>query len=247
MTTTANIATALGDKVALLGFEVLGAVSVGAYNEKLGPEHEGLRLPEVRDQRDLVLVVGNARLLWLRFLETYRTTASLRAEENPLDTYSRLHIGSAAARVATELGLRYAVRYSFDPAPEGVAISRLASLAGVGEASPVGLCVHSEYGPWFSLRAAVVFDVEGPAPSAARPTCSTCKPRPCVAARDAMLRHSGAAFDDATFLANWRAWLAMRDACPVGVTARYSEQQIRYHYLKDRSILEGTGRNWPQT
>ncbi|PSC71268.1 hypothetical protein C2E20_5393 [Micractinium conductrix] len=37
--------------------------------------------------------------------------------------------------------------------------------------------------------------------------------------------------------ANWRAWLAVRDApCP-GHPWRYSEEQITYHYTRDRSIL----------
>ena len=59
-----------------------------------------------------------------------------------------------------------------------------------------------------------------------------------MAARDGVLALSGDGFDRATFLANWRTWLAMRDACPIGKGVRYGEQQIRYHYLKDRSILE---------
>ena len=43
----------------------------------------------------------------------------------------------------------------------------------------------------------------------------------------------------AHFTATWREWLAIRDACPVGRGARYGEQQIEYHYLKDRKTLRG--------
>jgi methylmalonic aciduria homocystinuria type C protein len=35
----------------------------------------------------------------------------------------------------------------------------------------------------------------------------------------------------------WRLWLAVRDACPVGREYRYSENQIRWHYAHDRSAL----------
>jgi Methylmalonic aciduria and homocystinuria type C family len=226
------------------GFDVLGAVNVGAYNRTIEPAHEGFRLPELRDARDLVLVVGNTRRLWPLFLEAFKAT-SIGTEEHPVDSYSRLHIGAAVERMAQERALRFAIRYSFDPEPRAVAISRLATLAGVGEASPVGLCVHPEHGPWFSLRAAVVFDVEGPPSRAAAPTCSVCKERSCLKARDEVLKTS-ISFDRATFLAHWRTWLAMRDACPVGRSARYGEQQIRYHYVKDRAILHEAEKRPPQ-
>jgi methylmalonic aciduria homocystinuria type C protein len=36
---------------------------------------------------------------------------------------------------------------------------------------------------------------------------------------------------------DWRSWLAVRDACPVGRSARYAEEQIAYHYTKDPSHL----------
>jgi methylmalonic aciduria homocystinuria type C protein len=234
-----DIATSLASLIGPAGYEVLGAVNVGAYNRTLEPQYEGFRLPVLRDERDVVLVIGNTRRLWPLFLDTYRTTP-LGKEEHPLDTYSRTRIGPAAVQLAEQLGLRHAIRYSFDPAPQSVAVSRLATLAGVGEASPVGLCIHPEYGPWFSLRAAIVFDVDGPAPRLPLPTCSACATRPCIAARDAMLKESGSVFDSLTFLASWRTWLAMRDACPVGASERYSEQQVRYHYVKDRSVLDET-------
>lgn len=237
MTISTRIVSALESQLTPSGFDVLGATNVEAYNRTLGPEQGDFHLPQVRDERDLVLVVGNTRRLWPLFLEAYRATW-LWKEAHPLDAYSRLHIGGAVTRMANEFDLRHALRYSFDPAPHGVAISRLATVAGVGEASPVGLCIHPDYGPWFSLRAAVVLDVEGPAPRAATPTCSACTTRPCIAARDEMLKQIGEVFDHATLLANWRIWLTMRDACPVGIAARYTEQQIRYHYVKDRSILD---------
>jgi methylmalonic aciduria homocystinuria type C protein len=35
----------------------------------------------------------------------------------------------------------------------------------------------------------------------------------------------------------WRAWLEVRDACPIGVAERYPDGQIRWHYAHDRSAL----------
>jgi methylmalonic aciduria homocystinuria type C protein len=242
VTTFENIAEALAARVEPAGFELLGAVNVGAYNATLEPKHAGLRLPELSGARDVVLLIGNTRRLWPLFLDAYATT-SIGTDEEPLDDYSRWHLGDAATAVATELERRHAIRYSFEPEPRGVAIHRLAVLSGVAELSPVGLCVHPVNGPWFSMRAAIVFDVEGPPPRTAPPTCSACTTRPCLAAREKMLETCGGRFDRATFLAHWEAWLAMRDACPIGKDARYGDEQIRYHYLKDRSVLDAASRD----
>ena len=39
---------------------------------------------------------------------------------------------------------------------------------------------------------------------------------------------------------NWRSWVAIRDACPLGKAHRYSDEQIRYHYTKDIKLLEAS-------
>ena len=36
---------------------------------------------------------------------------------------------------------------------------------------------------------------------------------------------------------HWRAWLAVRDACPLGREHRYPEALIHYVYTKDRAVL----------
>jgi hypothetical protein len=35
----------------------------------------------------------------------------------------------------------------------------------------------------------------------------------------------------------WQLWLKVRDTCPVGKSSRYSEEQIRYHYIKSLDLL----------
>jgi hypothetical protein len=47
--------------------------------------------------------------------------------------------------------------------------------------------------------------------------------------------------DAAAVERGWRAWVAVRDACPVGRASRYGDEQIRYHYAKDRGVLERRG------
>lgn len=215
------------------GFEVFGAVAVGAYNESLQAELQAYRLPELHGEHTLVLVVGNTRRLWQSFLASDEL-----ANADPLDRYSRAHIDAAAAAVALRFGVAHDVRYSFDPAPDSVAIQRLAVFAGAAELAPIGLCIHPQHGPWISLRAAVVFAAAGPAPRAAVATCSACSARPCLAARARVLDDvSDADFARGQIELPWQDWLAMRDACPVGRLSRYTDPQIRYHYTKDLRIL----------
>lgn len=239
MATLVDITDALEEELSSPGFELLGCVAVDAYNAALEDGLASYRLPDLALPGALVVLVGNTRRLWPRFLEAYARTA-LRDEPHPLDAYSRLHIGGAAARVAERFGRAHALRYSFDPLPQAVAVQRLAVVSGAAEASPVGLCVHPVHGPWFSLRAALVFDIEGPPARAAAATCSRCSDRPCVPARERAIAASGvpaAAITREHFAAQWPAWLAIRDACPIGRDARYSDQQIRYHYEKDLRTL----------
>ena len=51
-----------------------------------------------------------------------------------------------------------------------------------------------------------------------------------AAARDAPPSHDSVTRD-------WRLWLAVRDACPLGREHRYDDDQLRYHYTKDVAAL----------
>jgi methylmalonic aciduria homocystinuria type C protein len=43
--------------------------------------------------------------------------------------------------------------------------------------------------------------------------------------------------DAANIAVHADAWIDVRDACPIGKGARYSDAQVRYHYTKDRAYL----------
>jgi methylmalonic aciduria homocystinuria type C protein len=236
MTTWQRARELLTERVAPLGFEVLGAVASDLYNAALEEQHAAYRIAPLEGAPTVALVVGNTRRLWPLFLESF-AAGSLADELHPLDAYSRRHIGSAAAEVARELGVAHELRFSFDPPPHTVAIQRLATLAGAAELAPIGLCVHPTYGPWLSLRAAVLLALAGPDASASVPTCSACTRRPCLGPREKVVEMGGAGVTRELLENNWRTWLAMRDACPLGREARYSDTQIRYHYLKERRLL----------
>ena len=225
----------LAEHLEPLGFEVLGAVASDEYNDALEAQHAAYRITALGEP-SVALVIGNTRRLWPLFLDAFANSA-IGDELHPLDAYSRQHIGGAAAEVARALGVQHVVRFSFDPPPNTVAIQKLATLAGVAELAPIGLCIHPTFGPWLSLRAAVVLAMPGPRATQSAATCSGCTRRPCLGPREQVVAMGGAGVTRELLATHWQTWLAMRDACPIGRESRYGDPQIRYHYLKERSVL----------
>ncbi len=193
------------------------------------------RLARFDRPRALGLVVGNTRALWPRFLETLRADPALRADADPLDRYTERSLAAAVAA----LDLRTAIYVAHAPTAQGyVPIQALAVRAGLAALSPTGLCVHPVYGPWIALRAVIAIDADGPDDGApiAQPCDCTHRCAPLRAALDARAARFAPDED------GWQAWLAMRDACPVGRAHRYGEDQIAYHYTRDRSRLDHSAR-----
>ena len=187
-------------------------------------------LPDLGRRDALGILLGNTRALWAPFLDACRSDVALRTDGDPIERYVERCITPIVAR----LGMRHVVRWAHDPPPR-LPIQRLAALSGYAPLSPVGLNVHATYGPWFALRAAVVLDVAGPTgdPPAPPLPCPDCV-RTCVPLFD---RASAAQVGQPDISTTWPLWLAVRDACPIGRAHRYSENQIRYHYARDRSVL----------
>ena len=91
-----------------------------------------------------------------------------------------------------------------------------------GALAPSQLVIHPVYGPWFALRAVILGDGDPPdhAPIAQPCRCDT----RCTDALAAALQLTESRPD-------WRAWVAVRDAC--GLRGwRYSEDQLHYHYSR---------------
>jgi len=163
------------------------------------------------------VIVGNTRALWPRFIGAYHGDPELATAPDPLDRYTERAIARAYPDAPAWFSHR---RYDGAFLP----FQKIAAAAGLGVLEPTQLVIHPIYGPWFALRAIVL--VDGAPPPRVLPTVSCCT-SDCVARLDAAIASDG----------DWRAWLAVRDACNVGREHRYSDQQIAYHYTKDRSLL----------
>lgn len=223
----------LAARLAPLGIDLVQPLATRWYDEQVAAEY---RLPRPAGRDDaLALVVASTRAFWTPFLAELAREPARLDEPDPIDRYVRASVTAALA----EMKLAHVVRFSFDPPPRRVAMQRLAHVSGLAPLTPGMLCVHPVHGPWLALRAAIVLDApppDGPPPVPAL-ACDACSER-CVPALARAQAASVAAPPGADPVAEqWRAWLAVRDACPVGRAQRYPEPYLEYVYTKDRGVL----------
>jgi methylmalonic aciduria homocystinuria type C protein len=167
-------------------------------------------VPALAAHRSGVLV-GNTRALWPRFLAARAADPALAASHDPIDRYTEETIARAFPGATAWFAHR-----TYDGA--FLPFQRVAVAVGLGVLAPTQLVIHPIYGPWFALRAIVATDDDPPSLTRAAVSCCTsdCEARLAAAIGNA----------------DWRAWLAVRDACNVGRDHRYSDEQITYHYTK---------------
>jgi cyanocobalamin reductase (cyanide-eliminating) / alkylcobalamin dealkylase len=184
--------------------------------------HAAARVPGLEmladPARRLGLLVGNTRALWPHFLAAWRGDRELAADPDPLDRYTERTIDAAFAGERVWLGHR-----TYDGT--FIPLQRLAEVTGLAYLAPTHLSIHPTYGPWFALRAIVL--LHGDRPTQHATIAAPCR---CASACASALEHAMSSKRP-------ESWIAVRDACPIGREHRYPEDQLRYHYTKDRSLL----------
>jgi methylmalonic aciduria homocystinuria type C protein len=189
-------------QLAAAGFDVAHAFDAAGVERELG-------LAALAGPERLGILVGNTRALWPRFTEAMREPA-LAAERDPLDRYTERSVEAAFPGARIYYGHR---RYDGAFVP----LQHIAVATGLGALAPSRLVIHPIYGPWFALRAVVVIDGR---PPERRPIALPCRCNDsCTTALSRAQQSS-----------NWRDWLAVRDSCVLR-DWRYSEDQIRFHYV----------------
>jgi methylmalonic aciduria homocystinuria type C protein len=207
-------------RCAAAGIDLHGVTSAGAYDALVD---EPFRLGAPADAT--VVVLGNTRAMWAPLTAWER---AIGPHADPVDTYVMQVVRGATVDVDDVLD----VRYSHEPPPRRIAIQRLADRAGLAWLSPSHLCVHPTYGPWLALRAAVV--LARPCADAGTPAAPTCDCSGHCLPKLQEAIAAGEPTNNAEMVAEWERWVAMRDACPLGHPYRYTDEQIRYHYLGER-------------
>jgi methylmalonic aciduria homocystinuria type C protein len=191
----------------------------------LGPD-EAARLRPASPNA-LCWLIGNTAALWDVFIKQYSIDTTLQTAPDPLDAWVERAVHEALRRARGVSSVTFGHRA--DAQGGYLPMQRIARDAGLAALSPAHLSAHPEYGLWWALRALVVFEQEGPpSPTPALAPCAGCA-APCAPALEAALS-AQAHPDRASIRADWRAWVAVRDACPVGRHHRYGEGQLGYHY-----------------
>ena len=211
----------IDSELAAEGFDLLHPFDAAAAAHEPGLARLGPTRAE--PGRKLGLLVGNTKALWPTFQAALRADPELAASPHPLDRYTERVIDRLAPRLP-------GAQWWFAHRPyeaEFLPFQRLAVATGLGTLAPSQLVIHPIYGPWFALRAVIVCRGDAPTTRIVSSPC-TCD----AACTEAFATALAARGPDA-----WRAWLAVRDACPIGRAHRYSDEQIDYHYTAARSWL----------
>lgn len=216
------------------GLDLLQPFDASSYNETIARLPNLRPLPLFGKEAAFALLVGNSRALWPQFLGAYRSREDLRANPHPLDRYVTDSVLGSLGSIASP----WEVRFSHEQGERFVSMLHLAEASGLAAIGPARLAIHPTHGPWFGLRAVIVFDEAPPEREASsKSPCEGC-PAPCLDALSEAMRASSGKGEADPVPPRWEKWVAVRDACPHGVESRYSEAQLRYHYAKDRTALE---------
>jgi methylmalonic aciduria homocystinuria type C protein len=230
-----SISTRVATAAARAGLDLVQPFNVAVYNQS-APATERLDdLGRSGPDGALGILLGNTRRLWPAFVEACARDAALANADQPLDSYV---VASLTALLADATGARTRLVFAHVTKPTAFPIQRLAERVGLAALSPSHLVIHPLHGPWLALRAVVVVDVAGPdsQPAPVARPCLAC-PAPCVPALERALLVSGEPLSSAAIAQHAAAWIAVRDACPVGRASRYGEAQLAYHYGPTRSRL----------
>ncbi len=228
-----NLVKIISENLSSKGFDILQPFSINTYNKNIEEDH---KIPQINNENNLAILVGNTKNFWPYFIQALKDNPSRINSENPFDDFIVETIEPIKKLVPDEIKIRYPHR----PEPKHIAFQKLASLINLAYLSPSHLCIHPKFGPWFSLRAVIVLPIIDPnlktVPTVS--ACEFCLTRCTPIFNLAVSKSNDVIPNSKEIKSHWKDWLAVRDSCPTGSEYRFSEEQIKYHYTKDKSILE---------
>jgi epoxyqueuosine reductase QueG len=167
------------------GFNLVGVADAAAF-DAAAPAGHRLRdlLPGARSA---VMIAVGGRGLWGHATASGKSMClalqNATPDPDPIDRFTRDVVSAEAARFGTAFpSARLHVAYPFGDEAADVSFARLAEEAGLGSADTVlRLLLHPEYGPWVSLRACLLTDLELRRDGRLRDfrPCEGCR-RPCL-------------------------------------------------------------------
>ena len=199
------------------------------------------------------LLFSNAGPKFWRQLQAVRPGPVVSTDrDNPVDTFSQQLVEKFIRRFlpASKAQIIY-------PGDTSVALIAMGQLVGWSQPSPLGMGLHTRYGPWFAYRAVVVLDntpellVDWPLQpraveeaSAQTSPCLTCA-APCASACPAAAVQPDdnfnlrSCFKQRSMIgSSCSNWCHARSACPMGEEFTYDPAQLKYHMMVSLPALK---------
>ena len=149
------------------GFDLFHLSSIQLYNQEICKKDKSLCVPDFGHKQTLSVLVGNTKHLW-HFAKKFDKT-----DKNPLYSYCEQEIPKVLKNSLIKykfydeknnnnLKLKYELRHSHETSiGRLVAFQQATHFSGLGYLDATSyLCIHPIYGPWISLRAMIVFDID---------------------------------------------------------------------------------------
>jgi hypothetical protein len=205
------------------GLDIVHGFDAVAYNQSVD-EHT---LPDFGRDDTQAFLVGNTRQFWPVFIEFLSENPDWLDAEDPIDRYTEKQIGTTVDTIEPKTEIIWAHRAE----PDFFPMRKVAEEAEFAAGSPCEMSIHPDYGLWFGLRAVVVLDRRVELISEKMSS----EQKPCIECHEPCVTQLNIALDkeDAT----WRDWARVRLSCPASPEAQYADNELMYHYLKDRRYL----------
>ena len=199
------------------GFNIYHSVSIPIYNASIN--NNSLR----RLEGKAGLLIGSTGSIWNPFLNSPYNNKQL---DHPLDEYVGKHIKDITSRYSSfikEVVFTTTLDVDFQ------LLSHKSGLAYFNKASH--LCIHPHFGAWFSLRALIIFneDVETPCEFVSELT------NPVSDEVEEKVRKLMEVWKEGG-KDSWKQLVAARNC--FGGVCDFGEDQIRYHYTKNKDFLK---------
>jgi epoxyqueuosine reductase QueG len=191
----------------------------------------------MQDAKSVILVGFGGREFWNTLQDFLKRNPEFKStREDLIDDYTVLKFMSAA-RILDQENINYFMVFPFGSGYLSLDFSKLGELGGIGSKSILGILIHPEYGPWISMRGAIVTDLQlsqyneplysfNPCPICSKPCISAC---PANTVSENGLNHIACMnFRLSDEICNSRC--ASRLACPYGIEHQYSREQQGYHH-----------------
>ena len=218
MNTDGLIRANLQDRLMSFGFDILHPFSLEGIDEEL------LNSLSVDDPTNTTgYLIGNTASIWEPFIMWLAQQANWSDIGDPLETYVEEIIEQCVE--IDHAGVR--IFWTHETERYVLPVQRIAHSTGLAYLSAGQFNIHPRFGPWFALRAVVVFSGETNQNSSVSNPSSDSIEGKAAALFNHLLAHH----------ASWQEWLSLRDLYTVGRAYRYSAAQIQYHYTRDKTVL----------